>query len=549
MRRILPDQDGYILVLGLILMPIFLGFGLLIIDIGRGNNAHSDLAAAADSVALTGARELDGGPDAIARAKDAMELISNNVSMLSRDASDPSIPLVYEDKDNNEFTVVFLDDIPASDDTPIDAAWFSGHATTDSTEAEFVYVRVQSRNLDTAFLNPANLLRGSVPVAAIAVAKSQSAACDVTPLYICNPFEYKGNTYVGNQLQERFAAGDLHGRLIRLHPKGSQTHAPGNFGFLQVEGANDNTSASAKAIIDIFAGNSNPTCYENSRVTTKPGAATAIAQGINVRFDIYDGPFKNFNPDGNNGFPISPAVNVRKGYLPEAKRTGTTVTFDDCKIEKISDDHLGNADGVDDGVYGFPDNGPDPLIDPNNENAYMEMPGLGVPGAYIGYGDWPIKTYMTEVYGAAVADTWEEDIPSSLPPLSSSNVGAAMPSRYDVYRHEIASGLYLERTVGTTADGSELNGESGAALCGPSKNLDATSDPDRRVVFAAIIDCGEAGDGGGNNTYNVNSYASIFLTRPVEGNGTIDVEIVDISGYGGNGTLETFIREEAILVR
>ena len=536
MRRILPDQDGYILVLGLILIPIFLGFGLLIIDIGRGNNAHSDLAAAADSVALAGARELDGSPDAIARAKDAMELIENNVSMLSRDASEPSISLVYLDEVGNEFTVVFLDDIPASDDTPIDAAWFSTHATTDSTEAEFVYVRVQSRNLDTVFLNPANLLRDSVPVAAIAVAKSQSAACDVTPLYICNPFEYEGNTYVGDQLQQRFEAGDLHGRLIRLHPKGNETHAPGNFGFLQVEGASGNTSASANVIRDIFAGDRNPTCYKAGEVTTKPGAATSIAQGINVRFDIFDGPFNNFNPDGPNGFPISPALNVRKGYKPIVTGNGNgngNGNGGQCNVEL-------SEDWVADGVYGF------------GENTDMAPPGQGVAGAWIGSHNWPIEEYLVGVHGVDAVNSM--DIFSEFRGLwGASDYAAQMPSRYDVYRHEIVTKrngteLYKSGTAG---------GESGAALCGPSKNPNAidptdpttTGGADRRIVFAAIIDCGTAGDGGGVNTYTVNSYASIFLTRPIEGNGTIDVEIVDISGHGGNGTLETFIREEAILVR
>ena len=72
--------------------------------------------------------------------------------------------------------------------------------------------------------------------------------------------------------------------------------------------------------------------------------------------------------------------------------------------------------------------------------------------------------------------------------------------------------------------------------------------------MAAIIDCGTVGDGGGVNEYPVKAFASIFLTRPMESpapgvDSTIDVEIIDITGFGGNGTLETFIRAEAILVR
>lgn len=537
MRNIFRDRDGYILILGLIVMPVFIGFGLLIVDVGRGNNAQSDLSAAADAAALAAARELDGGFDAIPRAKAAMALLTNSVSMLSQGSANPTIPLVYQDTSGNEFSIVFLEKIPASDDIPIDATWISNHTTTSGADAEYVYVKVQSVNLDSIFLNPVDLLRGSVPVAAHAVAKTQSAACDVTPIYICNPFEFDSTgAYVGDLLQQRFQNGELHGRIVKLHPKGNSTHAPGNFGFLQTNG-----SSSADAIRDIFAGNRNPSCYEDGTVTTKPGAATSIGQGMNVRFDVYDGPFNNFNPDGPNGFPISPALNVRKGYVPTVTggNGNSTPNIDDCNAS-LSDDYFGNADGVLDGVWGLAD------------NYVVQPPNVGVPGAYIGIGDWPIDQYLTEVYGGGVAPAIRNAIPSSFPSNLTGGVGAAMPSRYDVYRHEIDTGLYLTRTIGSGTAASPT-GESGAALCGPSKSrpIAPTTDPDRRIIFAAIVDCGTAAPivGGGTNDYPVNSYASVFLVRPMEGNETIDVEIVDISGWGGNGTLEKFIREEAILVR
>jgi hypothetical protein len=44
------------------------------------------------------------------------------------------------------------------------------------------------------------------------------------------------------------------------------------------------------------------------------------------------------------------------------------------------------------------------------------------------------------------------------------------------------------------------------------------------------------------------------MTRPMISyysgyDATIDIEVVDITGFGGNGTLDEFIRAEAILVR
>ena len=122
-------EEGYILILGLILLPVFLLFALLIIDVGRGNNAHSDLQAAADAVALTGARELDGRDDAITRAKVAMAELDNTVNMLGT-GSDSSIELTYADSAGNEFAVTFLTDIPDSDNTAITTTWLSSYATT-----------------------------------------------------------------------------------------------------------------------------------------------------------------------------------------------------------------------------------------------------------------------------------------------------------------------------------------------------------------------------------------------------------------------------------
>ena len=143
-----------------------------------------------------------------------------------------------------------------------------------------------------------------------------------------------------------------------------------------------------------------------------------------------------------------------------------------------------------------------------------------------------------------------------------------MPSRYDIYRYEIDNGL-----VGNVSGG----GESGLPQCGMSKTPRRTPslDPDPRLIYAAIIDCNDPASiaqGGGINTYNVNSYAELFLTRPMgrSGNGnnatvttyidedgtevevsdaTIDVEVIRITGAGDSGALENFVRTESILVR
>jgi len=506
--RFFREDDGYAFVLTLLFMPVFIGVGLLVIDVGRGDNAHSDHYAAADALALAGARELDGGEDAIDRAKLAMAELTNSVSLLGTVGADVNIELVYEDAAGNEFTVIFLTTIPDSDDDPIDQAFVNANATAVGSEAEYVYVRSQARDMASFFFNPVTRLTQSVPIGAVAVATHTSAACDVTPLFICNPFEAEGLN-----LQSAFAAGQLYGRLLKLHPKGSDTAKPGNFGFLQVNG-----SSSAAAIKDIFAGAHNNTCYESSEVTTKPGAATSIAQGLNVRFDIYDGPYNNSAGD----FP--PAANVRKGYVPASAGSPSI-----CNVE-LADPQPSTM------AMAFPDNNT------------MLPPGLGVPGATIGSGDWDIDTYWQVNFGSALSAA-EKTAMSSFP--AAAFPGSGVPSRYDVYRYEIANDMVDDLSNG---DGAGNNRESGLPQCSQSKANPPTvsDDPDRRIVFAAIVDC-LANPGQGVTEFPVNSYASLFLVSPMKRIGsedtTIDVEITDITGFGGNGTLDLFVRDEAILVR
>ncbi|NEY91260.1 pilus assembly protein TadG-related protein [Tabrizicola oligotrophica] len=500
------SERGYALTLGLVMLPAFILMTVLLVDLGRGNNAHADLQAAADAMALAGARELDGGVDAIDRATAAMGNVSNSVSFLGQSVEGARITLAFGG-DGGDYAVTFLDGIPASDDTAIDADYLSGHATTDGALAYYVHVVAQSEDLSTL-----GGILGDVPVGAVAVATSATAACDVTPLFICNPFESEEI-----DLQQAFADGDLYSRLIRLHPKGSDTASPGNFGFLQVTGHNDNTTASANAIRDIFAGEYNPTCYSQRMVTTKPGAATGIAQGLNVRMDIYEGNM------GNAADDYPPDINVRKGFVRRA--TGPNNA---CNKGPATDPTWAQA---------FPD-----------DNT-MSPPGDGAAGAFVGSGIWNIDTY------------WQVNFQTTPPEAvfdAANYPGGALPdglvpSRYDVYSYEIANNLVDTLSQGNSA--APENGdfkERGTPICSASKTNPAPPEAGRRVIFAAIIDCGAEADNGADDM-RVNSYASLFLTRPMlpnsSGDGTIDVEIIDITGWGGNGSLDEFVRDEAILVR
>lgn len=568
-------EDGFVLIMSLLILPVFLGFALLLVDVGRGNNARADLQSIVDAMALAGSRELDGISGARAEARTAMEQLTNPVSMLDLTTTAPKA-VTYTTGDAR-FEIIFLQKIPGdsgapgNDLTPIDVTFKSTWAATSDANANYVYVRAISPSefsldvmLDALFGLP-----DKVALGATAVAKADSAICDVPPLFICNPFEFVSGAYSASELQTRFAAGDLQSRLIRLHPGGGSTAFPGNFGFLQVDG-----SMGTSDIRDYFAGGGVPICMRGGQtVDTAPGSRVAMADGINIRFDVMPGP--NY---GKNGLDYVPAIaeNVRKGFIP--KKTG--INYDDCVPNGAgaadwSDDHIidlsagwpldasGNPDpaastgenGSNDGAYGFPD------------NLEMTLPATqvgssGTPGAYVGTDDqWPLQLYLDRNYGVGTytvgtsgANYGKILVSGSYETVSS--FAGKMPSRYDIYRWEISKGL-------TTTRSPDPGGEAGAPYCSTEDyarsissitSVDPQQDP--RVLAVAVIDCvTEAESGaGGNTNLNVNTYASIFLSRPMRSwypsaDQTIDVEVIDIQGFGGHGTLDTFTREEAVLVR
>jgi len=308
-NRFWDDNSGYVIALTLISMPLLLGFSLLVIDVGRTGNLHTDLQNAVDAMALAGARELDGRDDAITRADAAIEALANSAAFGGGGngmSLGSHITVAYDagNAAGSTVAVTYLKEIPADDDDPITASM----ETTDPNEASYAWVIANDQAMTTIFPVPVGFNRDTINVAAEAVAVYRSSACDVTPIYICNPFEAPGNsTEAGNQtaadaLHENFAAGNLYGRQIELHSTSSSAPGPGNFGFLATYGNGANVLAEA------LATGSPGVCYKQDALETKTGAmAGPVEAGLNTRFGMYSGSFGNARDDGH----YRPARNVR----------------------------------------------------------------------------------------------------------------------------------------------------------------------------------------------------------------------------------------------
>ncbi|MCW0000974.1 pilus assembly protein TadG-related protein [Pararhizobium sp. YC-54] len=528
-KRFWNDHRGYVIALTLISMPLLLGFSLLVIDVGRSGNLHTDLQNAVDAMALAGARELDGRDDAIDRAEAAIGNLANTAAFGGggEGMSLGSSLTVSFDAGNDAastVTVTFLKAIPDNDDDAIPGSM----VTTDPNEASYAWVSAKPQAMQTIFPLPVGFTRDTINVSADAVAVYHASACDITPIFICNPYEPVGNTTeAGNEqaaadLHTFFADGDLYGRQIEMHSTSEHNPGPGNFGFLRTPlGPGANVMAEALAT-------GNPgACYTQDSLDTQTGAmAGPVEAGVNTRFGIYEGSFKGSRSDSR----YRPSQNVRSAQ----KETGQNA----CK-------------------------GYDPVMAGSTVGDTTKAVPLGYGAAMTPLGggkistgnDWSYGDYWTVAHGVSAPPVGTIlSNSSSYPPTATGT--PSQPSAYDVYQYELNSASLLNNHSPNGEIGTPTTG-GGQCYSGPAlSNYTADEYGDRREIFAAIVNCGyEASvdhlNGGSKETQAV-AFARMFMTKPAIKAGNeryLSLEIIDITGKGGRGTLDEFLREEAELVR
>ena len=593
LRWFRKSEDGYVLVLSLIALPAFLLMALLIIDISRGNNAHSDLQAAADSLALAGAKELDGDSDAITSAKAEMAELVNTVSLLEPAGDGLNVELRYVDEAGNPFTVIFLSEIPTDDADPIDQDWVNTYAVTEdeAEDANYVYVRAQSRDLLAIFAAVRETITGEVPISAEAVATLGPAiACNITPIFICNPVENPsspGNGVLsggdaGADFNTAFTSGNLYGRLFQLSFESADSAGPGNFGFLR------NFDNGANALREALAIGDSGICYEADGVDLEPGATVGPVQaGINAHFGIYQTSLPDDDP------LYRPAPNVRMGQANpnkcneydegRVKPNGSPnplYMFDGMALPMGPEmESIGGGFVQGDGSAGW-DNinfastplppwysewGIYELINPDDSSDVYEETLFNLYwdinfGGHSGPLD-PFPTSDTDSYSIdPTTDTSIESIRGSIMNFRNTWPGdpANMPdtpSRYDTYVYETENGTTDLRRL------EAPNNETGKSQCTKLSDADYYNDPaqpdppkrPRRIVIAAVINCIEHADlmkGTSADNIPYVAYAKMFLTKPVDKNAgrLISMEVIDKTGPGGLDTLDE-IRRDVLLVR
>lgn len=521
MQKFLRSQRGYVLILTLLFMPIFIGIALLVIDVARASNAQQDHQAAADALALAGGRELNGRADSITRARTRMREIVNTISFVKLGPDqvieyDPAStpPPTNSTQYATYFVVYFLKDIPPSDDTPITTTWLNANKTTNGTEAKYVYVGSRTTGVLSLFFDPVAGGGSNYAVGAIAVGTLKRLTCEPAPIFICNPYGVAGtsSTTSANSLSAAHTAGDLYGKMFKFPTKPAQNPVSGNIGYLDIEGM------STKDVAEALAGFR--TCVTtNNKVNLKPGSVDPAFNGFNTRFDIVNTSILGGMFDEDTIYP--PAENVRKGWdegicvEPGAARTNFTnfprFSDNEPKPSGSTSVEFSNMNG---GVWNF------------NKTVTVEVGKGSNKTTYT----WP--AYWSTLYPGVTA-------PASRFPSKMS-----VPSRYDVYRYEIDNDLLA----------AKKSGDDGIASCIAAPT---PSNEDRRTMLAAVMHCPDL-KGGAETSLVPQMYARLFLVSPVFpssnsnpkydwGSSTLDVEIVDI--YDDLVEVDGLYRYEPLLVR
>ncbi len=488
-------ERGGVAIYVALVSAIMIGFGALVVDLGRLFTLQTELQNAADASALAGAVELDGTATAITRARLAARnaLIGNRQTFASGGAN-----VVILDDD-----IRFLSALPTSDEDPITSA----HLTTDPISARFIEVTATAREVDY-LLAPVLAARvggdGNAPqsgqASALAIAGYNSVVCNFPPLMICNPSEANGN--VGAP----FTA--VPGQLVQLKTSGGDGQwAPGNFGLLDPPQGNQG----AAAVVENLASSSPTGCFTTSVDLRTGSVSNPISKGLNVRFDMYENP--GFGGNQKSEPQFKPASNVIKGKY----RSGSNfVDYSGATPNGRGMPRHACFVAGDCSTVAASENWPNERFQPPADS------NLGAQQAF--WSDYWATNHPGQNFSTEYA-TIDSD-------------GDGVITRLEMYNWENGAGgipvgdVDGDGTPGEDPDDSTANSSASGENGNPT-HYNGSEQPDaaRRLMPVAVLNCIANGPLNGNtNGVPVTAFAKMFLTHAAEDGAeqTIYAEVVGV---------------------
>jgi hypothetical protein len=504
----LSEESGAVTIFAIIGFAMILVIVGLIIDVGRVMNVHSQASSYADRVALAAAAELDNRSGALTRAVAAAQGADAQIDegfrlTLSGDSTVGVSKLTFlsalgPDPEDPFARSPVAGDIVTATWTPGGGLAYEAGITAADANRNTTFVLVDTTPETENYLffpllaALAPQMGTSATVAPQAIAGFSRQVCNAPPLMICN---------INEATQGAGAPfNPTPGQMIRAKMQGGGAGwGPGVFGILD---APNGTGASA--VRDYMARvNPNTFCTKGD-VDIKPGQSTGpVAQGMNVRFDMYNGPM-----NGNkNSAQYAPAANVTKGLR------------DNCNGNKSDSSTPMPRDNC------FMPSGAWPAGIPSGAGSgCTTYNGVGRAGD----GTW------------ARAQYWATNHPGDPQPPNYSSM-----TRYQVYRYE------LENEPPGLVDTPK---EKGAPSCSTAAPISDAA-MDRRVLPIAVVNCVENAALLNGNAQNVpvEAYADVFITEPIGNtdwwNANNDDVFLEVINLVRPNQQESVLREYPVLYR
>lgn len=503
--RFISDDAAAIGSLYALAIPVLVVMGAIGFDYGRLMALDTELQNAADQAALAAATQLDGGDDAMIRARDA----ANNT------LANSSSQFVNETR--------FANDGVGRPITSLGFEFFDGYANDtlgnpvtnddDGADAQVVQVTVNARRVFYA-LTPLVGAFNSGDVIGRALAGQESATCNVAPMFFCVP--QSG----GNNITDFPRAEDI-GRQLRLHVRNSnaETITPGNFGFLDQPFGDANEKNRRLGLNTALAG-----CFDDSAdETTDPGHRTPQGKALNSRMDLFDSPIQPNSCDADGDF--CPSMNTTKNWVARLRPTGNGNT---CPATPPNNATWVDASTITDSVI--------PVTNPG-------YPDDSAFSGILGNGTWSSSTYF--------ANNHPTDSVGDVPDVD----GNGSISRYETYLWELSdpSALLRPRLVGRTTG----NGNNRFLYCSYPQPVQAAGLPssdeqkDRRVLTVAAVACTDGYPNGAKPVRPLR-WVDLFITKPMATASDTEfyTEVIGPAKRADGGTgFQYFGRKKAVLIR
>ncbi|WP_155265347.1 pilus assembly protein TadG-related protein [Sphingomonas segetis] len=481
-RTLWRNADGAVAPTVALSLTALIAVGGIAFDYARMASLDSELQNAADQAALAAATQLDGLTNSRVRATAAANQIVSNFSQFVNTGSDRSLAV---------FTVAYCsayDDSVANNPADPPSAPTGCTVATSDADAKVAVVTMAGRRAQFAF-TPIVGASSSGDLSAQAAATMESAICKVPPVMLCNPSEP-----VGNQ-DELLDFNPPRGVGLKL-VTGSAS-VPGNFGWLESGLGNGSSALAGELGYNVPKG----PCQAITGVTTKTGMDTSVLNAFNTRFDVYANGNQTCPSQG--GGTCSPALNTRKDLVCDTQN-GTSCKNKANWTPVIYDPYWDSDSNGTKELAALPTNG---SLDPAIMGYPHDLCHSSLQSRYtcgiVGSGTWDRDAYFRVNYGWT-HDQWVAN--TGLPTNA---------ARYDVYKWELAhpngtgtKGIDFPQPVASQAAFSHPASGNGAGVG------ESASQPDRRTIAVAVLNCRALNAHGKTVDVPVPSWLKVFLVEP-----------------------------------